>query len=256
MASAMVGGLLARGAAHPSDLICFSASGRSAGRLALATGIACAGTLAELVDRADALVIAFKPQHLAPADPSLGELTAGRFVISVLAGKTLASLGKTFPQARALVRCMPNTPGQIGAGITGWCASRALAPQDRTTLDLLLGALGSALEIPEGEMSALTAVSGSGPAYVFEFAGALRDAGIAAGLPAARAETLALATLLGASRLLSLRQIPPEQLRDAVTSPHGTTFAGLQRLAAGGFREVIRQAVLAAKARADELSRD
>jgi len=97
-------------------------------------------------------------------------------------------------------------------------------------------------------------LSGSGPAYVFEFAAALREAGIAAGLPAATAETLAVDTLLGSARLLARRQVPPEQLRDEVTSPNGTTAAGLRRLAAGDFRALIRDTVLAAKARSEELS--
>jgi len=256
MASAMVEGLLAKKAAEPAELSCFTPSGRSAGTLAGRTGIRQATSLADLVASADILVVAFKPQHLAGAAPELAAGTVDKLVISVLAGKTLARLGQAFPGARNLVRCMPNTPGRIGAGVTGWCSSRPLEKADRAAVDALLGALGRSLEIPESAMNALTAVSGSGPAYVFEFAGALREAGIAAGLDSSTASTLALETLLGASRLLAQGGASPEQLRDAVTSPNGATFAGLQKLAAGNFRGLIKDTVLAARARAEELARD
>jgi pyrroline-5-carboxylate reductase len=151
---------------------------------------------------------------------------------------------------------MPNTPGQIGAGITGWAARDPLTPDDRAVLTRLLGALGRDLEVPEDDLDAVTGVSGSGPAYVFEFAAALRDAGVTAGLSRASAEQLAVETLLGAARLLAHKGADPEVLRDQVTSPNGTTFAGLQRLKAGDFRGLIRDTVLAATARSRELSRD
>jgi pyrroline-5-carboxylate reductase len=256
MAAAIVEGLLAKNASAASDLVCFSASGKTAAALAVKTGIAQAHSLDELLASADTLIVAFKPQHLAGADPRLADLTAGKLVVSVLAGKRVATLVKTFPRARNLVRTMPNTPSQIGAGITGWCVRDPLAPADQTTVDTILGALGKAVEVVETQMDALTAVSGSGPAYVFEFAAALRDAGIAAGLNTETAQKLSVETLLGAARLLARMNIEPETLRNQVTSPNGTTFAGLQRMAAGDFRGLIRETVLAAKARSEELSQD
>lgn len=256
MAAAFVDGLLSAGGLRPADLVCFSGSAKTAAALSGRTAIAHARTLDDLLAGADTLVVAFKPQHLAGADPRLAELTRGKLVVSVLAGKKLAALAKVFPHARNLIRSMPNTPGQIGAGITGWCSRDPLPPADRATVDMLLQALGKAVEVPEEDLDAVTGVSGSGPAYVFEFAAALRDAGIAAGLTAATAEKLAVETLLGAARLLARKQIDPETLRDQVTSPNGTTFAGLQRLKAGDFRGLIRETVLAATARSRELSRD
>jgi len=237
MAAAMVDGLLATGVPAAS-LACFTASGKSAAALAARTGIRHARSLDELLADADTLVVAFKPQHL------------------VLAGKNLATLAKTFPRARAVVRTMPNTPGAIGAGVTGWCVRGPLAVADRALVEKLLGALGIAIEIPEEQMDALTAVSGSGPAYVFEFAAALRDAAVAAGLAPDVAQKLSVETLLGAARLLARKNIEPEKLRDAVTSPNGVTFAGLQRMAARDFRGLVRETVFAAKARAEELSKD
>jgi pyrroline-5-carboxylate reductase len=256
MASAMVDGLLARGAAAPGDLACFSGSGKTAAALATRTGIRHAQTLDALLAGADALVVAFKPQHLAGSDPRLAEFTSDKLVLSVLAGKKLATLAKIFPHARNLVRTMPNTPSQIGAGMTGWCTREPLATADRALVEMLLGAMGRQIEIAETQMDALTGVSGSGPAFVFEFAAGLRDAGVAAGLAPEVARQLTVQTLLGAAQLLAHRQIEPEKLRDAVTSPNGTTFAGLQRLAARDFRGILRETVLAAQARAEELSRD
>ena len=252
MATAFAEGLLAKNAVTQSALRCFSASGKSAAVLAEKTGILQTRSLVELLAGADTLVVAFKPQHLATADPALANLTAGKLVLSVLAGKKISSLQRVFPQARNIVRTMPNTPGQIGAGITGWCVTAPLSATDRATVETILGALGKAVDVPEAQMDAVTGVSGSGPAYVFEFAAALRDAGVAAGLAPETAQTLAVETLLGAARLLARKNIEPETLRNQVTSPNGTTFAGLQRMAARDFRGVVREAVLAAKARSEE----
>ena len=256
MATAFAEGLLAKNAVTQSALRCFSASGKSAAALAEKTGILQTRSLVELLAGADTLVVAFKPQHLATADPALANLTDGKLVLSVLAGKKISSLQRIFPQARNIVRTMPNTPGQIGAGITGWCVTAPLSATDRATVETILGALGKAVEVSEAQMDAVTGVSGSGPAYVFEFAAALRDAGVAAGLAPETAQTLAVETLLGAARLLARKNIEPETLRNQVTSPNGTTFAGLQRMAARDFRGVVREAVLAAKARSEELSKD
>ncbi len=254
MASAMVDGLLAKRSVAAGDMAAICGPDPTGAALAARTGIRLAGTIDELVSGADAVVVAFKPQNLASADPRLAEATSGRLVISILAGKRLARLAESFPKARNIVRCMPNTPGRIGAGITAWCPMRELAPADRAIVGTVLGALGRAVELPEAQLDAVTGLSGSGPAYVFEFAAALRDAGIAAGLAPDAADSLARETLLGAARLLERDAKSPEKLRDEVTSPNGTTFAGLQCLSAGDFRGLIRRAVLAAKARSEELS--
>jgi pyrroline-5-carboxylate reductase len=256
MASAMVGGLLARKAAAPADIGCIGGDDNTARVLAQRTGITAHADSAALLAAADTVVLACKPQQLGGLDPRLGELTAGRLVISILAGTRLARLARTFPRARNLVRAMPNTPGQIGAGITGWCARAPLGAADRRLVDTVLGALGQMIELDEQFLDAVTAVSGSGPAFVFEFVAALREGGVAAGLTREVAASLAQQTVLGAARLLAETRAEPEALRDQVTSPHGTTYAGLQILAARGFRDAIRDTILAAKARAEELSHE
>lgn len=256
MASAMVEGLLARGDVGPAEIACLSARGDSARALAARTGIGFAAELPDLLAEAEMVVVAFKPQHLAAADPRLPELTAGKLILSVLAAKTLSQLAAVFVRARNVVRAMPNTPSAIGAGITGWCAHAPLSPSDRESVLGLLRAIGREIEVPEAKIDALMGVSGCGPAFVFEFTAALRDAGVAAGLDSTEAELLAIETVLGSARLLAASGARPESLRDQVTSPNGTTFAGLQRMAAGDFRGLMRETVLAAKARSEELSRE
>ncbi len=256
MAGAMVDGLLANRALTAAELVCLGGNDDTAAKLQARTGIGVAGSLDELLREAGTLVVAFKPQHLASADPQLAPLTAGKLVVSILAGKRIASLARAFPEARNIVRTMPNTPGQIGAGITAWCTRDALAAADRAIVETLLDSLGRRVEVPEPDLDAVTGVSGSGPAYVFEFAAALRDAGVAAGLTPETSNQLAVETLLGAARLLARKQIDPEILRDQVTSPNGTTFAGLQRMKARDFRGLIKETVIAATERSKELSQD
>lgn len=254
MAAAMIDGLLAQSPAKRANLICMGGTGRTAAALAARTGIALASSLESLLEDAELLVVAFKPQHLAGADPRLASLTHDKLVMSVLAGKPLSRLARFFPEARNLVRAMPNTPAAIGAAITPYCSSHPLNDNDRGAIQQLLGACGQFLEIDEKHMNAVTALSGSGPAFLFEFVAALRDAGIAAQLPPDVSAQLSVETVLGAARLLARRQIDPETLRNQVTSPNGTTLAGLRRMEAGNFRGLIRETILAAQARAAELS--
>lgn len=256
MAAAMVGGLLARNPALTAELCCLSGTGATAAALAARTGIHHARSLDDLITPADLIVIAFKPQHLAGADPRLADLTAGKLVLSVLAGKRLASLARVFPRARNIVRTMPNTPAAIGAAITPWCTLQPLTEPDLATVQLLLESCGQHLPLPEEQMDAATAISGCGPGFLFEYIAAMRDAGIAAGLSRATATLLASETVLGSARLLVRQQADPETLRNQVTSPNGSTLAGLRRMEAGDFRGLIWETVLAAKARAGELSAD
>ena len=254
MASAIVTGLLAQNVCAPADLACLGGAGASAQKLAGRTGIRLASTPESLLADADIVVVAFKPQHLASLIPQLAALCAGKLVISVLAAKTLARLATAFPAARNIVRTMPNTPSAIGAGMTGWCALAPLADADRATVLTLLRAIGREVEVPEAQIEALMGVSGCGPAFVFEFTAALREAGVAAGLDRDTAQMLAVQTLLGSARLMAETGTEPETLRNQVTSPNGTTFAGLKRMEARQFRDILVETVQAAKARAEELA--
>lgn len=256
MASAMVGGVLSRGVARPFELACIGGDDDTARILSSNTGIYAATSLSELLSNAATLVLACKPQQLASLDPSLAELASGKLIISILAGKQISRLSQTFPRARNIVRAMPNTPGQIGAGITAWSALKPLSDEDRATVSSILGALGKVVEVSEQQLDAVTGLSGSGPAYVFEFAAALRDAGEAAGLSREIAYSLAVETILGSAKLMAQSDLPAEELRKQVTSPNGTTFAGLKRMEAREFRALIADTVAAATARSVELSKE
>jgi pyrroline-5-carboxylate reductase len=256
MASAIVNGLLASGARTASQIACLGGDDNTAAELASRSGITAAAGLPALLDGAGAVVLACKPQQLASLDPALAELASGKLILSILAGKRLDRLAQTFPLARNIVRAMPNTPGQIGAGITAWASRAPLSDGDRAIIDAILGALGKVVTVDEPQLDAVTALSGSGPGYIFEFAAALRDAGEAAGLPRETSRQLAIETLLGSARLLAASESEAETLRDQVTSPKGTTYAGLQRMESANFRRIIKETVLAAKHRSEELSKD
>ena len=256
MASAIVDGLLAKKVCPPSDLACVDGGDDTARSLAARTGVGTPTDITALLTPADTLVLACKPQQLAGLDARISDLASGKLVLSILAGKRLARLADVFPRARNVVRAMPNTPGQIGAGITAWCSLRPLTAADATIVDNILGALGQVIALEETQLDAVTGLSGSGPAYVFEFAAALRDAGEAAGLPRPIAWKLALETILGSARLMAQTGTEPETLRDYVTSPNGTTLAGLKRMAARDFRGLIKETVIAATERSKELSKD
>ncbi len=205
----------------------------------------------------DVMVLAVKPQImnevLAGIAPLAGANTA---VLSIAAGRTVASIAAHFAPATAIVRAMPNLPAEIGRGITAAFANAEVTPATRSLCDALLRAAGEVAWIEdESLIDAVTAVSGSGPAYVFHLAECLTDAGEAAGLPADLAARLARATVTGAGELLHRSPLPPSQLRENVTSPGGTTASGLSVLMAEpGLKTLIRETVAAAQRRSRELS--
>ncbi len=254
MATAMVRGMLAKEVCRPEDIICTSALDNTAERLAGETGVAFSLDLKDLMPATSVLVLAIKPQQLAQLPGEIAADTEGKLIISILAGKTLATLRERFPQARNIVRVMPNTPGQIGAGVSAFAAQGPLSGEDSELVRAILGSLGEWVELPEPQIDAVTGLSGSGPAYVFEFIAALRDGGTAAGLEPDVAARLALETVLGAARLVKETGEKPETLRDLVTSPGGTTLAGLKVMEEGRFRDLLRDTVLAARKRSEELS--
>ena len=204
------------------------------------------------------LVVAIKPQTLDAAAPRLAALAGpGTLIVSILAGKSIADLSARAPRAGAIVRAMPNTPAAIGRGVTGAAASAGVSEAQRALAHKLLSAVGSVEWVAdESLIDAVTAVSGSGPAYVFLLAECLAQAGAAAGLPADLAGRLARATVEGAGELMHRSpETPPAQLRINVTSPGGTTEAAIGLLmAVDGLKPLMEKAVAAADARARALS--
>jgi pyrroline-5-carboxylate reductase len=203
-----------------------------------------------------AVVVAVKPQIAPEVLPALAPFVgAGTVVVSIMAGRTLGFLADSLPRA-GLVRAMPNTPAAIGRGITVAVANSLVAPEQRALVDVLLSAVGAVEWITdETLMDAVTALSGSGPAYVFLLAESLALAGVAAGLPADLAARLARATVAGAGELLRRSPLEVSQLRQNVTSPGGTTAAALDVLmAAEGMDQLLKRAVAAATRRSVELA--
>jgi pyrroline-5-carboxylate reductase len=205
----------------------------------------------------EVVVLAIKPQGLAGAAPGLdGLLSSETLLISILAGKTVADLRGRLPRAGAVVRAMPNLPASVGFGATGCFASPGTSGRQKAAAQALLARNG-AVEWVEDEslIDAVTAVSGSGPAYVFHLTECLAAAAAAAGLPAELGARLARATVVGAGELLKCSEAEPATLRANVTSPGGTTAAALDVLMGEDrLRGLLTEAVLAAKRRAGELS--
>jgi pyrroline-5-carboxylate reductase len=191
------------------------------------------------------------------AAPALAHLAGpSTLVVSILAGKTMANLAARAQRATAFVRAMPNLPASVRRGVTGVAASAAVSEAQRGMTTALLSGIGAVEWVPSEDMiDAVTAVSGSGPAYVFHLVECLTEAGIAAGLPPDVAARLARGTIEGAGELLHRSELDPATLRQNVTSPGGTTAAALEILMAeNGMKGLMRRAVAAARQRANELS--
>jgi pyrroline-5-carboxylate reductase len=208
------------------------------------------------VPDADVVVVAVKPHDvpsaLESAEPALAD---GATILSIAAGVTLATLEAALPR-HPVVRAMPNTPALVRAGVSAIAPGALATEADLELAEHVLGAVGVVVRLPEQQLDAVTGLSGSGPAYVFLLAEAMIEAGVLVGLPRDSARILVDQTLLGASRLLAVGDDHPEQLRAAVTSPGGTTAAGLAELEAHGFRYAVLQAVRAATERSRELGRE
>ncbi len=203
------------------------------------------------------IVVAVKPQMMDEVFPALAKIASTDTVImSIAAGKTIASFERHLPPGTAVVRAMPNTPAAIGRGITGAVANSHTSAAQKEICEGLLRAVGDVVWVPdENLIDAVTAVSGSGPAYVFLLAETLAQAGVAAGLDEATAKRLASATVSGAGELLHRSNSDPAMLRQNVTSPGGTTAAALAVLMrdGDGLKELMTDAVLAALRRGREL---
>ena len=256
MASAIVRGLLEKEHYAPEEIACTCGNDLSGPQLAEDTGIQYLPDITPALYETEAVVLACKPQQFAAIDPALADAATGKLILSILAGTPLKRLSEKFGAARNIVRTMPNTPGQIGAGVTAFAPLRELSEKDTSIVENTLSSLGNYHEVEEEDLDAVTALSGSGPAYVFEFAAALREAGVHCGLDEALSASLAIDTLLGAAMLLAESEESPEDLRNAVTSPGGTPAAALKVFSDADFRGLVDKALAAAKARSLELAQE
>jgi pyrroline-5-carboxylate reductase len=258
MGEALVTGLLRTGWAPPEALVVVETDpARRAEWAGRHSGVRVIGDVAEGAtgpagDRPDGAIVAVKPGDAPAACESIRSAKARR-VLSVAAGVRLASLEGWLVEPVPVVRAMPNTPALVGYGAAAIAGGRTAGAEDLAWAQSILEAVGTVVTVPETALDAVTGLSGSGPAYIFLVAEALVDAGVLVGLTRAMARQLVVQTLVGSARLLEETGDEPATLRAAVTSPGGTTAAGLRVLEAAGLRSAVLEAVSAATQRSREL---
>lgn len=253
MGEALLKGLLARGAS-PEDLRAAERVPGRAAEIGSRYGIGVSASILEAVRGARLVVLAVKPQDVGPALAEIRSSWGDGILVSICAGVTLARLEGALPEGARVVRVMPNAPALVGQGASAYCANRHVGPGERLEVETVLRAVGEVFAVEKEELlDAVTGLSGSGPAYVYVFLEALADAGVLMGLPRALAQALATQTLAGAAIMAREEAVHTAELKDRVTSPGGTTIAGLRELELGGFRAAVIEAVRAATLRSREL---
>jgi pyrroline-5-carboxylate reductase len=256
MAEAMIAGLLRKKLADPKNIIASGPREERGQELSKKYGIQSTTDNSSAVHEADVVVLSVKPQRLTEVMKGLKGIRPDALVLSIIAGATIKKLGAGLKH-KAIVRSMPNTPGQIGEGITVWCASREVTEEQQEMTHAILGALGEEVFVDdESYLDMATALSGSGPAYVFLFTEALIDAGVHMGFPRRIAEQLVLQTIKGSASFYEGASRHPATLRNQVTSPGGTSAEALYYLEKAGFRTAISRAVWAAYQRSLELGKE
>ncbi|MFN8411759.1 MAG: pyrroline-5-carboxylate reductase [Anaerolineales bacterium] len=256
MAEAMIAGLLNKKLAKPEDIVASGPRDARGQELHKKHGIKATTDNAAAVQDADVVVLSVKPQRLTEVMKGLKGIRSDALVLSIIAGATIKKIG-TGLKHKAIVRSMPNTPGQIGEGITVWTASKEVTEEQQEMTRAILGALGEEVFVEdESYLDMATALSGSGPAYVFLFTEALIDAGVHMGFPRRIAEQLVLQTIKGSASYYQGASRHPATLRNQVTSPGGTSAEALYYLEKAGFRTAISRAVWAAYQRSLELGKE
>jgi pyrroline-5-carboxylate reductase len=256
MAEAMIAGLLRGELVDPSQVVASHPRSDRRDHLAREYGIRVVADNVEAIGGADVVLFAIKPQMLGRVGREIGpSLRRGQLVLSVIAGATTRALSATLGHDQ-VIRAMPNTPARLGKGMTVWYATPQTTPEQRSQAGALLGALGMQLEVDDEKFVAMaTAVSGTGPTYVFLVMEALIDAAVHLGFPRHVAHDLVIETLEGSTLFAKQSGMHPAELRNMVTSPGGTSAAALHELESGRLRTVLSEAVWAAYRRTEELGR-
>ena len=255
MATALIRGMIRAGTADPGTVSASDPIEATRAALAKETGVATTDSNLIIVERSDVLILAIKPQSMAQVlDQIRHAVTPDHLVISIAAGVSLTTLASGLGADRRIARVMPNTPALLGEGAAGYCLGPNLKPGDEEVLRSCLVSVGRAYRVPESLLDAVTGLSGSGPAFVYVMIEALSDGGVRVGLPRDVATALAAQTVLGAARMVLETGEHTGVLKDQVTSPGGTTIAGLHALERGGFRAAVMDAVEAATRRSAELA--
>jgi pyrroline-5-carboxylate reductase len=257
MAEAMIAGLLRAELVQASQIVASHPRADRRDELVRSYGVRAVEANPAAVEQADLVVLAIKPQMLRRVGRELvGSLRDGQLVISIIAGASTRAIANALHH-RQIVRSMPNTPAQLGRGMTVWYATPEVTDSQREQAQLLLGALGAQLQVDDEKLVAMaTAVSGTGPTYVFLVMEALIDAAVHLGFPRHIAHDLVIETLEGSTLFAKASGMHPAQLRNMVTSPGGTSAAALHELESGRLRTVLSEAVWAAYRRTEELARN
>ncbi|MGS0742636.1 pyrroline-5-carboxylate reductase [Glaciimonas sp. GG7] len=256
MATALIGGL-AGTVIDGANIHVVDIDEEALQKLAQQFGVTTSTAIDAVISRSDVIVLAVKPQQMQPIVSALLPYMAGQLVISIAAGIRSEDLSRWLNGHDAIVRCMPNTPALIGKGITGMVATNGVSEQQRATADRIMRAVGATVWLDdEALIDSVTAVSGSGPAYVFYFIEAMQQAAQELGLTPEQGNALALATFVGASQLAAESTEPVSVLRERVTSKGGTTYAALNSLEASGVKAAIVAAAKAAAVRGKELGEE
>ena len=253
MASALAEGILRAGIARPKDLLVTDKIAAASEDLARRTGATACQANAEAA-RANVLIVCVKPGDVPQALQEAGDLS-GKLLISIAAGVPLRRLAQWAQRSPRLIRVMPNTPALIGQGATAFAAAEGATAEDVAAAEKIFGATGIVVRVKEELLDAVTGLSGSGPAFVYTVIEALADGGVLMGLPRDIAQRLAAQTVMGAAGMVLQTGLHPAQLRDQVTSPGGTTIAGLEALEEAGLRAALIGAVRAATERSGELGK-
>ena len=253
MGEAIIRSVLAKGVAKPADITVSDVSQVRRDVLSKQYGVTTVADNCQVVGGAEVAVLAVKPQDLHKVLGELKGLSPNQLVISIVAGATLETLRDGLGHD-CVVRTMPNMPAQVGEGMTVWTATSGVSEQQKKMAQSILAALGEELYVgSEKYIDMATAVSGSGPAYIFLVIEALTDAGVHIGLPRDMAERMVIQTVLGSARSVKATGKHPAELKNAVTSPGGTTAEGLLQLESGGLRSLLMRAVIAAYEKARSL---
>lgn len=256
MGKALALGAIEAGAAKAEDFLAHDVRPEAVEELTKEHGIQAASGLNQLVTHCDVLLLCTKPDDV-PAVlrevASSGTEENRLLILSIAAGVTVQTIERYIFNHARVVRAMPNTPALIGKGAAAFTLGSTATPADADTARKLLGAVGSVVQVKESLMDAVTGLSGSGPGYVYLFIEALADGGVRNGLPRDQALELATQTVLGAAAMVQSTGLHPATLKDMVTSPGGTTIAGLSALEANRFRSACIEAVTAATERSKEL---
>jgi pyrroline-5-carboxylate reductase len=255
MGEALLSRLVAQEVYAPQEMMVSEPQSQRRDFLAAQYGVSVTADNRLVTEATEVLLLAIKPQVFSTVVAGLGDTSGSdSLVISILAGTPLSQLAAAFPR-QPIVRAMPNTPAAVGAGITAITAGHHTQAQHLRLARRILQTVGEVLEVPESLMDAVTGLSGSGPGYVAVMIEALADGGVAVGLPRAVALQLALQTVRGTAQLLQETGWHPGELKDRVTSPGGTTIAGIAQLEKAGVRSALIEAVRTAAARAQELGK-